>query len=206
MPLAHFLFRCPVCGHDPLTGQGDEVACPGCGTRFQRGGPGARIVVSEPGERAREVPAWELSEGIESRGGAVEAALDRDGTIRHEARVTARHMVSEEPVRFRGSLLGFCERNSPEERGILTVTGEVLSYRPDGATEPRRWSLLELRAVQTSSRSVQVRTPDGELLQFEFPQDSPRRWDELLRTLISRRWRQEGRGRITEFQPRITTR
>lgn len=206
MPLHHFLFRCPVCGHDPLEGRGDKAACPDCGTRFRRGGPGAGILVAPPGEDPRETPAWELSEDLEARGGALEAALGRDGRVRHEARVVARHLVSEDPVRFRGSILGFAERNSPEEEGALVVTDEELTYRPDEAEEPRRWLLLEIRAVQTSSRSVQIRTPEGEVVQFRFPDDSPRRWDELLRALIARRWRQDGRGEITEFQPRISTR
>lgn len=107
---------------------------------------------------------------------------------------------------FRGSLLGFAERSTPEEAGTLTLTGETLEYRPDGAGAAESWPLLGIRAVQTSSRSVQVRSPEGALLQFRFPEDSPKRWDELLRGAITRLWRATGRGEISEFQPRITTR
>jgi hypothetical protein len=41
------------------------------------------------------------------------------------------------------------------------------------------------------------------LVLFRFVEDSPRRWDELLRHAVARRWEALGRGTIREFQPRI---
>lgn len=206
MPLVHLLFRCPICGQTPLEGADDRAACPRCGADFRRGGPGARIRVSEPAKNPREVPAWELGRAVQEWADQAEASAAAGGGSRHQARVTARRLASEEPVVFRGSLLGFAERSTPEETGILTLAGDLLAYRADGASATEEWPLLEIRAVQTSSRSVQVRLSGGDLVQFGFPEDSPKRWDELLRARIARLWRETGRGEVTEFQPRITTR
>jgi hypothetical protein len=96
---------------------------------------------------------------------------------------------------------------------------------PTHATPPRRWPLEEIQALQTSSSAIQLTTPTppgrgGEvaaagaggspkpgqgsgILLFRLEDDSPRRWDERLRYLISARRESLGLGRVVEFQPRI---
>ena len=59
--------------------------------------------------------------------------------------------------------------------------------------------------MQTSSSSLQVTIPSGELIQLRFSLDSPRRWEQLLKAALQKAYREAGRGEIVEFQPRIVT-
>lgn len=68
------------------------------------------------------------------------------------------------------------------------------------------WPLLDIRAVQTSSSSLQISPQGGGVVQFRFQGDSPRRWEDLLRRTLREAYRRAGRGEILEFQPRIVTR
>lgn len=202
MPLSDFIFRCPECGQDPVRGEKERVGCPACGVTYRRGGDGARIVVERADGSRHEVPAWELADALE--GSALQAAWE-EGSIRYGAAVQVRRLQGEEPVYFRGRILGFAERVGPAREGSVEVTGSHLAFT-DAAGGTQRWPLLDLRAVQTSSKSLQIVPVEGPMVQLRFPDDSPRRWEALLHTLLRRAWRRAGRGEITEFQPRISTR
>jgi hypothetical protein len=162
------------------------------------------ILVSHPDGRTDEVTAGELSRRMEAHGGAVTRALGEDGRLHFRSRVRVRFARQEEPVRFRDVLLGFAELFGEREEGSLELDHDRLVLTLDGGEgEPMAWPLLELGALQTSSSSVQISPKGGGVVLFRFPQESTRRWDELLRTAIGLAWRQAGRGEVIEFQPRI---
>jgi DNA-directed RNA polymerase subunit RPC12/RpoP len=206
MGLANLLYRCPRCGTEPVEGEKDQVRCTGCGRSFVRGRGHLEILETEPGAPGgptRAVPAWVLTEAIRAMGGPLTRAMGPDGSISDAARVLFRRSLSEEPVYFRGRLLGFCEMRSEEAEGELRIRDRTVSLVRGDGTES--WDLLDLLALQTSSSSVQISTRDGGVIQFKFVSDSSRRWEDLLRLLVARAWREAGRGEILEFQPRIIT-
>ncbi len=131
-------------------------------------------------------------------------ATRADGTVRYSARAEVRWRVSERPVRHRGALLGFAESMAPPTPARVTVDREAVAV-DDGGTVTGRWRLLDIRAVQAASRSVQLSLPGDRLVQFSFVSDSPRRWEILLRRLIADAYERAGRGGVVEFQPRIVT-
>lgn len=206
MALADLLYRCPTCGADPVQGTGDDVHCPTCDTRYRRGDPPAHVVVDRPGREPDQVPATELTRAIDEAGGPFSAARDDDGTIGYEATVVVRRSRREDPVRRDGELLGFVERLGEGSEATLRIDDEALELRPSGEGARRRWPLLELRAVQTSSSSLQIRTATGTLVHFGFVEDSAYRWQALVQGLLRRAYRRAGRGEIREFQPRIGVR
>jgi hypothetical protein len=163
------------------------------------------IRVESPGSPSRELPGLELVRAIDSHGGPGDRAMSEDGTIDDLAAVLIRRSYAEEPVRYGGRLLGFAERLDEEVPGTLRVTDSCLIVDRDEG-EALCVGLLEVRALQTSSSSVQITIPSGELIQFRFSQDSPRRWEQLLKLALRRASREAGRGDIVEFQPRIVTR
>lgn len=206
MSLAYLLYRCPVCGADPVEGDRDRVHCETCDTRFARGGPPAGIVVDRPGAGRDEVPASELTRAIEEAGGPFPAARHGDGSIGYETEVVARRGTVEDPLRHAGRLLGFVEGLGDGSRGTLRIDDEAMVLLPREGGPPSRWPLLELRAVQTSSSSLQIRTSAEPLVHFGFLDDSPLRWQALVHGLLRRAYREAGRGEIVEFQPRIGVR
>lgn len=233
MPLAHLLYRCPRCGEDPVEGGKDEVSCPTCGAVFRRGGKGGRITVSVPGEGEWSVPSDRLSQAIAELGGPATRATDPGGRISYAARVEVRRAQREDPVWYRGDLRGFAERFGAPEDGVLQIDDLGVSLlRPGESTtgptskekgalgaspeDPQevpvtgalveRWPFLEIGALQTSSSSVQISPKEGGVVEFRFPGDSPKRWDELLRMGVQAAYSREGKGRVLEFQPRIVTR
>ena len=204
MPLKYLLYRCPACGHEPVEGDGDVMSCPSCDTRYARGGGKRLIRVERPGTPSKEVPVIELVRAIDGHGGPMDRATSEDGTIDDRAGVLVRRAYVEEPVRYRGRLLGFAERLSEAVPGTLRLTDSCLIVDEDGS-EALCIGLLEIGAVQTSSSSLQLTIPSGELIQLRFLEDSPRRWEHLLEAALQRAYREAGRGEIVEFQPRIVT-
>jgi hypothetical protein len=214
--LVDFLFRCPYCGHDPMEGKGVRASCSGCGRSFEPGKGGTAIRVDGDGKGPREVPAGILSRQMDDHGGALSLARGEDGRLRHHTRVRARFAHRESPVRFRGEFLGLFELFGVGDQGILALEHDHLTFHPGpqapengdgsgGGGETRVWPLLELRALQTSSSSAQISPRGGGVVLFRFPEDSVKRWEELLRGAISEVWEEAGRGKVIEFQPRIRT-
>jgi hypothetical protein len=202
-----------------MEGRRDRATCPACGLEVVRadGPPGTLSVRTREGV-SRPVHATVLAARIDALGGALARATGPDGCLAHAADVLVRTAGSEVPVRLDRRLLGFAERFGRGSPGRLELTPEVLRLVPGGprsgagAGPPpasvRQWPLESLRALQTSSSAVQVTTdtPAGQgtgVVLFRFVEDSPRRWDELLRHAISRRWEALGLGQVIEFQPRI---
>lgn len=210
MPLSDLVYRCPFCGRDPTLASGGGVVCPGCGRSFAQVGEGLRIRVRTGGGSAEEADflAPELTRRLEALGGAVATATGPDGRFYAEADVRVERAHAEEEVRHRGRLLGFVERFGPPAEGRLVLTATDLRLRNTAAQggADATWPLEGLRALQASSRSVQVSPPEGGVVLFRFPNDSSRRWEELLRHALAARFHALGLGEIVEYQPRIRTR
>jgi hypothetical protein len=112
----------------------------------------------------------------------------------------------EDPLHYRGRLLGFVERFGVGREGILALDLTHLRLLPTATTPPLIWPLEDLRSLQSSSSFLQITDTQETVVLLEFPEDSPRRWDEVLRGALQSRWSALGRGVITEYQPRIRTR
>ncbi len=212
MPLVYLLYRCPKCGQDPLDGEKDEAICSSCGTRYSRGPEGGLIQVQESSGEVWEVPGHCLTQAMESRRetDAFESAAPE--TLIHTAQVEVKQTTGQEaPVRWGGEFLGFAEAMGEPTRGTLQLTGEALILfhgtgewdESHGGDRAETWLLLDIRAVQTSSSSLQFSPSAGGLVQFRFKNDSPFRWETLLRNALRRAYHREGMGEIVEFQPRI---
>ncbi len=147
----------------------------------------------------------DLVDRIRAHGGPLTAAVDADGEVRHSANALYHGLVTEEPVRKGGRLLGYVERPPHPQEGMLEVTESELSFRGVGTNEVR-WLLRDVSALQVSTRSLQLGIRYAGTVQITFPKASTFRWEELLQHLIREVWRREGRGEITEFQPRIAGR
>lgn len=128
-----------------------------------------------------------------------------------QAGVVFRSSSEERPVRFKGELVGFVEHLGKGREGILELAEEaLLLWVPESGSPPerpeepyRRWDLLEIRAIQTSSSAVQIALRSGGLVHFRFLEDSPYRWEGLLQEALREAFRRVGLGEIREFQPRI---
>lgn len=201
MPLTYFLYSCPRCGHDPLGGEGDRAECQACGASFTREGATGRIRLEASDGDSGEIEPAVLRASLEERGAPRGALAERDGKEEYTSPAVLRRSIGEEPVRHGGSLLGFVERMGPEEVGSLKLRGNTLSFEVGEGTIGQ-WSLLDLRSIQTSSSALQVTGQDG-MVEFRFRGDSPRRWETLLHGLLREAYREQGRGEIVEFQPRI---
>lgn len=219
MPLRYLLYRCPKCGEDPTQGHKDEVWCDTCGTRYERGDSGGLIGVLEADGTTWDVPSHRLTGTLASMGGPYTRGLSGGRGLSYLALVEVRRASDEEPVWHKGELLGFAEGLGPASEGVLHLTLDALSlWSPDSVPGPvgwvageegpkgppeAQWDLFEIRAVQTSSSSLQISPRGGGLIQFRFKEDSPRRWEDLLKGTLREAYEEAGLGRIVEFQPRI---
>lgn len=204
MALVDLLYRCPECGHDPMEGEGDEARCPECSRQYHRGDGRTTISISQTGHPSVDIPAAVLVERIERRGGPLTRATTSAGGIHYEAEVLISFRQEEDPVWHKGSLLGFTERMGEPEPGRLVVGDDEVTVRWGDGRE-QAWGYLEIMAVQAASSALQLSVPGDQLVQFRFLRDSPRRWEDLLRRLVTAAYHREGRGKVVEFQPRIQT-
>lgn len=186
-----------------MRGEGDGAWCESCGVRIERR-QGQLLMFPPKDDLSFKIKPADLGRRICEHGGPMARATQADGTVRYSARADVSWRTSERPVWYRGELLGFAETMGPPFPATVTVDRETVSVDGDGSgAGSGRWSLLDIRAVQAASRSLQISLPGDRLVQFRFADDSPRRWEILLRLLISDAWEGAGRGRVVEFQPRI---
>lgn len=205
MSLRDLLYRCPSCGQDPVEGRKDRVRCPACHTIYERGGGPARIRVRVRDGEPRSVPAHRLVQSVQDQGGPFPAARTEDGSIRYESEARVRRARGEGAVHYRGHLLGFAEKLEKGRTATLRLADDILEVTETGGEGvASRWNVLDLRAVQASSSSLQIYTVAGDLVHFRFVDASPVRWEALLQGVLRRAYRKAGRGEIVEFQPRIT--
>ena len=205
MALADLLYRCPACGHDPTEGEGDVARCPDCGTVYERGRGDLLLVERAPDGTERQVPVSALVEGVEAHGGPLTRATNPDGSVAYAADVSVSWRRSEDPVRYQGQLRGYSETMGEPAPAVLRADDDAVHVvSEDGSVES--WPFLQIRALQTSSSSLQLSLPGDRLVQFNFVSDSPRRWEDLLRHLVREAHRRAGKGIVVEFQPRIVTR
>jgi hypothetical protein len=200
MPLVDLIYRCPLCGADAMREENDRVAgCRACARVYEHIPERGRIRVEGQDGSVFEVDADELVAGAaRADKGEVAAPVVAVDAVARVAR-------DEEAVTYRQSLIGFVESRGPALSGRLTLHADRIDFKPDaGAT--RSWALLDVRAIQTASASVQISPLEGGVVTFRILGDSPRRWEELIRTRIRDAWRAAGRGEILEYQPRIRTR
>ena len=203
MALVDLCYRCPACGHDPMSGEGDAVWCESCEVRIER--QRGRLLMILPGSDTQyDIKAPDLYSKIYEHGGPMTRATRDDGTVKYSARTEVSWRFAEKPVRYRGVLRGFVETMGPAVPGTITVDRDTVSI-DDGRAGSGRWRLLDVGAVQAASRSLQLSLPGDKLVQLRFLDDSPRRWEILMRRLISDAYEHAGRGRVVEFQPRIVT-
>jgi hypothetical protein len=206
MGVAELLWACPECGE---TGGIDPEGECRCGVVFRRV-EGASIEARLPdGGRVTRSPAEWVDRlpdpaALVERGGG-EGAGQAPGTAIQSARVTAREATRSAVVRRWGRYLNRIEAYGPEMEGTLELHTDRLAYRPHGA-DGREWPLDTLTAVQTSSRTLQVKVRGQPLVSFRFTNSSVFFWEALLHAALRAFYRQSGRGEIAEFQPRIRTR
>ena len=211
MPIHHMLYRCPRCGHDPLEGHKGRAKCASCRTRFEQG-RGSVIIVRPPDGPPEQTAASSLLADLEKMGS--EESLFR------EAEIVLGKAEGQDVIRWRGEVLGFSERISWKGGGRIRLEGDALTFGPSQdpagfvgrkeraapADELAGLSCLlgDINGVQISARALQVTLEGGRLYQLQFIDDSPKRWEDLLRLALRRFY--AGRGRcITEFKPRIVT-
>ena len=220
MPIHHMLYRCPRCGHDPLGGRKGRAKCSSCGTGFQQG-RGSLILVHPPQGPVEKASATSLLADLEKMGGAgtgrERGTGSREESLLREARVAFGTAGGYDVIRCWGEVIGFSERISWRGEGLIRLEGKSLTFTPDGKAAVRRdgvdsdaggegFSCLlgDIRGVQISSGAVQVTLERGQLHQFEFVDDSAKRWEDLLCLALRRFYREEGRS-VIEFKPRVVT-
>ena len=203
MPIHHMLYRCPRCGHDPLSGHKGRAECFSCGTKFEQG-RGGIIVVRPLGGPPEETTADRLLLALEKFGGPSLVTEQSGEILFREARIALGRAEGHDVIRSHGEVLGFSEKISWKGTGLLKLDGETLSFRPDEGTQRVVWSLDHIRGVQISSGAVQITLEGARMYQFEFIEDSPRRWEELLCLALERFHADRGET-IVEFKPRLVT-
>ena len=201
MSLQHLLYRCPECGHDPVEATDvGRAHCPSCDARFVRERGASIRVLADGDERLAEAP--ELVDAIagweeENPSGTV------DGVPDYEARVRYRRAVGQGVAYERGEVAGFYEEFTERAGGTVKVHAGGLTLLDDTG-DAFDWDWSAIRAVQTSSRSLQLNIhPDG-LFDLEFEGDSPRRWEGIMHRLLRAHHADQG-SEVVEFQPRIVT-
>lgn len=209
MSFVDVVYRCPICGADAMQEHGSRGArCGECERVFEHIPEDDGVQVREGDGTLRQLDLVSVIARVgdperHDDGADGEAGGSSEDLI--EAAVLARFAREEDPVWYRRDLLGFVERRGAPRSGTLRLTGHRLEF-VEATGRSHSWRLLDLRAVQTASASLQISPLGGGVVTFRVVDDSPRRWEDLLRTRLREAWRSAERGEIVEFQPRIRTR
>ncbi|MEX2294880.1 MAG: hypothetical protein WD804_01065 [Gemmatimonadota bacterium] len=205
MSLRDLIYLCPFCGGDPVEEKGMRLRCPKCERTFEEVVRSAKIRVEFPSGEGEDIAPGALARRVEEAGSGTRRATTRSGELAFESRASARIAKVEEPVFHGKEVVGFIERRGSPRAGTLLLAGDRVRFEMDegGVME---WPLLDIRALQGSSSSLQISPLEGGVVTFRFEEESSRRWEELLKAGLRRMWSEAGRGEIAEFQPRIRVR
>ena len=203
MGIRSLLWACPLCGEDRALEDGDgrkEAVCRACGTAFARV-RGADIEARRKDGSTEVRTAADWLERLPSPG-AILGQGGGDGPVRTaEARIA--EVVGEEVVRVGGDYLNRVEVWGEESPGTVELWPDRLVIgRQD--EDPVVWPLETLTAVQTSSKTLQLKARSAPLTSFRFVHDASLLWERLLHAALRDFYGRTGRGEIVEFQPRIT--
>lgn len=199
MAIRDLLWACPECGREGgIRREDGKERCPSCEITFRRG-PGSIIVAEGPAGELRAAPAEEWLDRLP------DLEVFPEGQGAREARVVARFAGRDVPIRREGRFLGFREGMGEKVPGTLVLQPDRLTFRAEGG-ETHSWPFERITGLQPSSRTLQVKARGEPVVGFRFPEASPRFWEELLEEALRAWYREEGRGEIREFQPRIATR
>lgn len=200
MAIRDLLWACPLCKNEGTlesTRKGDR--CTVCGTTFSRS-RGASITALSPDQTktTRSAAEWvdllpeiDLAERIERGGGVI-----------HTQEALLRLISHTEEITYRGRYLNLIEHFGPQREGRLTLEEDRLTFEPGEIT----WEFDRIRAVQPSSRTLQINCEVVPLASIEVPNGSIRFWELILCEALRAYYEREGRGEIVEFQPWIRTR
>jgi hypothetical protein len=200
MALSDLLWACPTCGEPG--GIASDGACR-CGVTFRRR-RGSTIQATMPDGRVvdRAPAAW--VDRLPDPDTLLEQGAGEGIPLRRAA-ITARESTGSTPLRSGNRYLNQVEVYGPERTGDLELHPDRLVYRTEDRND-REWPLQQLTAVQTSSRTLQLRVRGQPLVSIRFHDDSLFLWETLLHAALRSFYRRTGRGEIAEFQPRIVTR
>jgi hypothetical protein len=224
MPIHHMLYRCPRCGHDPLDGHKGRAECLSCGTSFEQG-RGAVIIARPPGRPPDQTDARSLLAAVEEMGGPGFRTDQDEEILVREAKIRFGVVEGHDVIRWKGVVLGFSEKISRKGQGVLRLEGAALRVtqsvglqgdsgelegdrsRPGPRKNADVFSCLldDIRGVQISSKALQITLGRSRMYQFEFIEDSPKRWEDLVCTALIRFYARS-RLSVAEFKPRILTR
>lgn len=198
MAIRDLLWACPLCattGGLRANRRGDR--CHACGAGFRRDLGASILAVTESGERTRLSPAQWLERLPPIEPASLPSELGPE-------LVSVRMAVRKQAVRQGRELIGWLDRFGPGRHGTLRLTRDRLQFdAPDGSTE---WPLDRITVVQPTSSKLQLAASHMPVAAIRFSTGSVRFWEEIVREAVRRTWRANGRGEITEFHPRITTR
>ncbi len=193
MPLADLIHCCLFCGAETVREKDGGAHCRGCERIYRSLTGGDGFVIHTPNGLDLELATGDLIDQLNS--------MDtHSGPL--ESSAVARFARLERPVRYRGAIMGFYEERGPDRPGRLRLDDQGVLFT-EKSGEQNHWPLTDLRAVQTSSGSIQISPLEGGLVSFRILEASPHRWEEVLKARLRDLWRLEGRGEIIEFQPRI---
>jgi hypothetical protein len=156
-------------------------------------------VTERDGERADVLAASFVAGGGSSH--ELSEPPEGDGTS-IQAAASMRIATGERTLWAGGAVLGYIERLGRRTVGTLRLSHEGLAFVEDGG-RVHSWALEDVRALQGSSSTVQISPATGGVVSFRLRSDSSRRWEDLLKDRLRALWREQGRGEIVEFQPRI---
>ena len=198
MPVRDVLWACPACrAKGDIRPRGRREVCRSCGAEFRRG-RGARIIVRQNGASTdRATGEW-----LRELGPPIPPAAGPDGVVLGPEAVRVKFTDGQQPLQWRGHILGWVERYGRGLRGTLTLRedGLVLSI---GGSE-LRWPAERITGLQPASSSIQLRMPDR-MASFKFLEGSVRLWTAAL-THVLRQYHEACGREILELQPFLRTR
>ncbi len=186
-----------------MDGKGDEIACSGCGTKIYRREGKLFVLRAERSQSPFSVSAPQLWARIREDGPwRTEAPADEP--LRRGVAVVS-FQKSLKPIRLNGRIRGFSEQLGGALPAGVFLYDDLLVLWFQDERETIHCPLVQLRAIQTASSSLQITTPKEGLLDLRFPMDSSRRWEDLLRTAVDHAHQKAGNGSVLEFQPVVLT-
>lgn len=211
MPIHHLIYCCPFCNWKTSVTEEDRTTCENCCTSFSRIS-GSRILV-QPRSALRTLLSPRTSWAWPTSAASLIHKIDGSLGVLDEVTESSRSSLRSEailgtvseymPVYSRRELLGYTEIIEENESGFV-VLGETLDFM-DGERLLHSWRLDQVKSLLISSTALQVYIKHEGMYQIRLINDSPKQWEDFLRSRIDQFYREKGLE-VYAYIPVIRTR
>jgi 1-acyl-sn-glycerol-3-phosphate acyltransferase len=196
------LYICPICfTEDGIKTVGKKISCIKCGAILKRSGDKLDI----NGEKKSYAEWYSVIKNFELKPIVMEdekLKMEKDEVIYKKSKTAILRQGKNRLLHYGfGRIFSYLELPTEIDRGNVLLTNKRMIF--NNGKEQRSWKLEDLRCVTTNSKYFEFKVKDEPFYQLHFLEETALKYDECIKKILERFYKENFYKEIIEFQPKI---